>query len=533
MSKADPSLDVAGALPRADDPDHRLLDTAAIRAIEARGLAATEPGALMTRAAEAVAQVCAALLRGLPAGTPVLAIAGPGNNGGDALLAAMMLADRGWAVRGLALSASEPLADDAHRVWLQWHARGLPLAAPQALDALLADSPLVIDGMFGIGLSRPLPGDATAIALQLAAAPVTVVAIDVPSGIDADRGCVAGATGDVAVRAAVTVTMIADKPGLHTGAGCDHAGRVLVADLGLPRDDAEAPHAGRLVGAASVAALLPPRPRDAHKGRFGDVLVVSGAPDMRGAAVLAALGAQATGAGRLYVGVEDGERSDPLRPELMARHVDLSLARPEEALGRATVIVVGCGLGTGVSAHRKLALALMHPAVLVLDADGLNGVAADDAMRRLLLTRAVDGRPSVLTPHPLEAARLLGVGVGDVQRDRRAAACELATATGACVVLKGAGTVIAAPDGRWFVNGSGGPLLSVAGTGDVLAGTIGGLLAAELAPVDAALLGVWLHGAAADALASRPGWAGSIGLPASRLPRAIRARVNRLAAVRS
>lgn len=532
MSQPAPPPDPMPAPPAAGHP---LLDTAAIRRIEARALAATDPGTLMSRAADALAQACAALLRGLPPGTPVLALAGPGNNGGDALLAAMRLADRGWAVRGLALSAAEPVADDARRVWQQWHARGLPLAAPQALEALLADAPLVIDGLFGIGLSRPLPADAAAIALRLAASPLRVVAVDVPSGIDADRGCVVGGTGDVAVRATVTVTMIADKPGLHTGAGCDHAGRVVVAALALaPIDPAPgAEPAGRLVEAATVARLVPQRPRDAHKGRFGDVLVLSGAHGMRGAAVLATLGAQAVGAGRLFLGVVDGERADPQRPELMARHVDPSLDDAEQALGHATVIVAGCGLGTDALAHRKLALVLMHPAVLVLDADGLNGVAADDRMRSLLRARAVAGRPTVLTPHPLEAARLLGVKVADVQHDRRAAARALSSATGACIVLKGAGTVIAAPDGRWFVNASGGPLLSVAGTGDVLAGTIGGLLAAEIAPLDAALLGVWLHGAAGDALAALPEWAGSIGLPASRLPEAIRARFNRLAADRS
>jgi hydroxyethylthiazole kinase-like uncharacterized protein yjeF len=263
------------------------------------------------------------------------------------------------------------------------------------------------------------------------------------------------------------------------------------------------------------------------------VLVVSGAPGMRGAAVLAALGAQATGAGRLYLGLEDGAAADPQRPELMTRRIDTTRDTPEDALGRATVIVAGCGLGTGASAGRTLALVLAHPAALVLDADGLNGVAADAAMQATLAARAAAGRPSVLTPHPLEAARLLGIPVGQVQRDRRAAALAIAVATGACVVLKGAGSVVAAPDGRWFVNGSGGPLLSVAGTGDVLAGTIGGLLAAALAPLDAALLGTWLHGAAADGLAATPEWAGGIGLPASRLPEAIRAAVNRLAAGRS
>jgi hydroxyethylthiazole kinase-like uncharacterized protein yjeF len=558
---ADPSTDPsagAGAGAPCTDPIrpgsppgpamHPLLDVDAIREIEARGLAATPPGTLMVRAADAVARACAELLRALPARTPVLALAGPGNNGGDALLAALRLADRGWAVRGLALQPDEPTADDARRVWRQWRARGLPLATPDELERLLAESPLVIDGLFGIGLTRPLPADATAIALRLARAAVTVVAVDLPSGLDADRGCIVGGPGNVAVRADVTVTMIADKPGLHTGAGCDLAGSVRVATLGLGGAGAGTPTGtgagvapgasaavarGHLVDAGAVAGLLAPRRRDAHKGRFGDVLVVSGAPGMRGAAVLAALGAQAVGAGRLYLGLEDGAAADPQRPELMSRRIDPFQGDAELALGRATAIVAGCGLGTDAAARRTLGLVLAHPAALVLDADGLNVVAADAAIHAALAARAATRRPSVLTPHPLEAARLLDVTVAQVQRDRRAAALAIASATGACVVLKGAGSVVATPDGRWFVNGSGGPLLSVAGTGDVLAGTIGGLLAAALTPLDAALLGTWLHGTAADTLAGTPEWAGGIGLPASQLPGAIRAAVNRLAAGRS
>jgi hydroxyethylthiazole kinase-like uncharacterized protein yjeF len=522
-------------------PGHPLLTSSAIRSLEARALAATPEGTLMSRAADAVADACATLLRGLPARTPVLALAGPGNNGGDALLAAIRLAARGWAIRGLALSAAPPAAADAARVHAQWHALGLPLHGPDALDGLLAERPLVVDGLFGIGLARPLPEAAAAIARRVAGLQLQVVAVDLPSGLDGDRGAVVGGPAGTALRADVTVTMIADKPGLHTGAGAALAGRVVVADLGLPAlglvptpfetpGDGPLPW-GLLVDADAAAALLPPpRRRDAHKGRFGDVLVVSGTPPMRGAATLAALGAQAVGAGRIYVGVDAGvPLADPVRPELMARAMDPAAGDGERALGRATALVVGCGLGRDARAARLLAAALEHPAALVLDADGLNGVAADGRLSERLAARAACGRPSVLTPHPLEAARLLGVQTADVQADRIGSAHRLAIATGACVVLKGAGSVVALPDGEWSLNASGGPILSVAGTGDVLAGAIAGLLAAGLPARAAAACGAWLHGAAGDLLAASPGWRAGVGLPASRLADAIRAVVNRRA----
>jgi hydroxyethylthiazole kinase-like uncharacterized protein yjeF len=521
---------------------HPLLTCSAIRSLEARALAATSPGALMRRAADALADACGALLRTLPARTPVLAIAGPGNNGGDALLAAMTLADRGYRVRGVALSTQEPAAPDARRVWRDWHDRGLALPGPDALDALLADAPLVIDGMFGIGLARPLEGAAAGIARRIAVHGAPVVAVDVPSGLDADRGAVVGGAGEAAVRADLTVTMIADKPGLRTGAGAIHAGRVVVADLGLPAlgllpvpvatpADGPLPQ-GVLLEAESFAGALAPRARDAHKGRFGDVLVLAGSPTMRGAATLVALGAQAAGAGRLYVGAADVRAAaDPSRPELMARAIDVEADDPERALGAAAALVVGCGLGRSAAANRLVGLALAHPAALVVDADGLNAIADDGSLHGRLALRAAAGRPSVLTPHPLEAARLLGVQTAEVQRDRIGAAHRIAVASGACVVLKGAGTVVATPDGAWRVISSGGPILSVAGTGDVLAGTIAGLLAGgALPPVTAAALGAWLHGAAGDSLGAVPGWDAGIGLPATRLADAIRARINRLVA---
>jgi hypothetical protein len=223
--------------------------------------------------------------------------------------------------------------------------------------------------------------------------------------------------------------MIADKPGLHTGAGATHAGQVRVAELGLSAL-ALRPHAfrapadgplpwGLLIDGDTVGALLAPRARDTHKGRFGDVLVIAGTPAMRGAATLAALGAQAVGAGRLYIGVDaDDAAADPLHPELMARRIRPAEGEGEAVLGAAQAVVIGCGLGRGEAATAALAAALAHPAALVLDADGLNAIAADGRLFERLMARAAARRPSVLTPHPLEAARLLGVQTADVQQDR-------------------------------------------------------------------------------------------------------------------
>jgi hydroxyethylthiazole kinase-like uncharacterized protein yjeF len=210
--------------------EHPLLLTAGIRQIEGRSLSAFPEGTLMARAAAALADVCARQLRRMPAGTPLLALCGPGNNGGDALLAAMLLADRGWRVAAITLLPDEPTADDARRVRQAWRDQGRSVSAAQELPSLLIDRPLVIDGLFGIGLTRALPPAAGLIAQQLAQARAWVVAVDVPSGLDADRGCIVGPPGSLAIRADITVTMIADKPGLHTGDGCMLAGQVTVAD---------------------------------------------------------------------------------------------------------------------------------------------------------------------------------------------------------------------------------------------------------------------------------------------------------------
>lgn len=497
-------------------PPHPLLRTASIRVLEQAALAATRPGELMDRAATAVAGAAERLARSLPAGTPVRAFCGPGNNGGDALLAVMMLRERGFDARAFELAEAcagpNPPADTA-RVREQARRIGMTPARIESLAGLRealalappALAPLVIDGLFGIGLARPLSGLAEAFCHLVDELRPPVVAVDVPSGIDADTGAVVGGPGAAAVRATLTVTMIADKPGLRTGAALDHVGEIGVAPLGVTgaRDDGipVTRGDGLLFTRTDAATLLPRRPRDSSKGSFGSVLVIGGATGMAGAALLAGRAAHCSGAGKVWIASPDGPVFDPGQPQLMTRSADA----PFEP--RAT-IVAGCGLGTDSRAEALLARILDSGLPMVLDADALNLLA-------LCAPAGHDALP-VLTPHPLEAARLSGSEVGEIQADRIGAACTIAETRRAVVVLKGAGTVVAHPDGRWAIVDSGGPALATAGTGDVLAGLIGGLRAQGLPAWEAALLGCWAHGHAADRWTAQSGR--SAGLSAAELP---------------
>lgn len=479
--------------------------TATIRRVEREWIARLGGGVLMTRAAEAVADAAARIARTLPRGAPILALVGPGNNGGDALQAAALLRERGFPADALALSPDAPTADDARAVYDAWIAAGRPIAPLATLaERLAAQTPtLVIDGLFGIGLARPLEGDAANAAAILAATPsATVLAVDVPSGIDADTGAIVGGPGAVAIRAAVTVTMLGDKPGLHTGVALDHVGRVEVASLGVPA----APADGVLFDAAQACARLRPRARDSHKGRHGSVLVIGGAEGTRGAALLAALGAQAAGAGKVFVAGPDGPVFDPGQPQLMTRSLD-------SAFDDLDAICIGCGLGRSRRARAALNQVLARPLPLAIDADALNLLAEDAELAAQFAER---GAPIVLTPHPLEAARMLGLSSAQVQADRIASAIALASRHDVVALLKGAGSVVAAPDSSFSINTSGGSALATAGTGDVLAGVVSALLAQGLSAADAARVGAWAHGAAGDLWqVEHPTGAG---LSAARLP---------------
>ncbi|MGO4469511.1 NAD(P)H-hydrate dehydratase, partial [Pseudoduganella sp. RAF53_2] len=375
---------------------------------------------------------------------------------------------------------------------------------------------LVIDGLFGIGLKRPLSGLAAELVQAVNTLGCPVLALDVPSGLDADTGAIVGPHG-VAVRATHTITFIGDKPGLHTCEGRDHAGLVLVSNLDL--DGSLFPRtAARLSDVALFSHCVQRRRHSAHKGSFGNVAVLGGARGMAGAPILAARTALMCGAGRVFACfIGEAPSFDPNHPELMCRAA--------QAFDFDTAVTVaGPGLGTSASASEILFSALHSHSAMVADADALNLCAADANLRELLATRHA---PTLITPHPLEAARLLGCSTADVQEDRPAAARKLAAALNAVVVLKGSGTVIAAQDGTVVINTTGNPALATAGTGDVLAGLCGSLLAQGWPAWETALGAVWLHGMAADVLVAEG--TGAIGITAGELIPAIRTAINRLA----
>jgi hydroxyethylthiazole kinase-like uncharacterized protein yjeF len=396
-------------------------------------------------------------------------------------------------------------------------------ATAGGVEALVAGTEwsLVVDGLFGIGLKRPVTGAMAALVAAVNELKCQVLALDVPSGLDADTGAIVGAGGTdgadgVAIRATHTITFIADKPGLHTCEGRDYAGLVDVSRLEI--DAALFPPASMHVNDVKLFARhLRPRQHSSHKGSYGSVAVIGGAHGMRGAPLLAARTALHSGAGRVYaLFVDEPLPCDSGQPELMCRAAD------DFDLETAT-LVIGPGLGASPAAAALLARAIDSHSALLADADALNLIAATPALQAALAARKL---AAVLTPHPLEAARLLGRSVGEVQADRVGSARELAASLNAVVILKGSGTVIAAATGGVVINTTGNPALATAGTGDVLAGLCGGLLAQGWPQWEAALAAVWLHGMAADVLVADG--AGPIGLTAGELIPAIRMALNRM-----
>lgn len=466
-----------------------LFNTAASRVIEQAALAAHPPQALMARAGLAVARLALAVA---PGAQRLWVACGPGNNGGDGLVAAGHLHAAGWQVRVSLLGDTARLPGDAQWALAQARQAGvaieasLPNVGDRDGDGWHPD--LAIDALLGLGQYRAPEGALAAAVRQLNALGVPVLAVDLPTGLCGGTG---RRLGDAVVQARHTLALLTLKPGLFTHQGRDQAGRVWLDDLGLAV--ADAPPA-----TAWLSGPPPPGTRHhaQHKGSFGDVLVLGGAAGMAGAALLAARAALAAGAGRVYLARLDGVvEPDPQRPELMTRPLDQALSTT--LLQQATVV---CGCGGGQAVHGVLPTLLHHAAQLVLDADALNAVAADPGLRTTLRARAARGRPTVLTPHPLEAARLLGCSTADVQADRLAQAQTLADGLQAVVVLKGSGSVVAAPGQTPAINPSGNARLGTGGTGDVLAGWLGGVWA-QAGPLhgrQAACHSVWWHGAAAD-----------------------------------
>ena len=450
-----------------------LFDAATTARIEKRAAAGLAAHELMGRAGRGLARLARAIA---PHARTAWIAAGPGNNGGDGLVLATLLHAAGVrvCVSLVGHAADRPLPPDAAWAFAQAQAAGVPLQA--GLPAVGDAFDLVVDALFGVGQRRAPEGLFAAAIAWLNGARAPLLAVDIPTGLHTDTGA---RLGDAVVRASHTLTLLTPKPGLFTGAGREQCGEIWFDDLGVV-PQADEPPLATLTGEADAAALLPARRHLAHKGSYGDVHVAGGAAGMVGAALLAGHGASRAGAGRVLVHTRASDESgvlavDVAHPELMLRPL-AELQAALRANERATV-VAGCGGGDDVAA--ALPGLLSNACRLVLDADALNAIARDEGLRTQLQRRGERGRPTILTPHPLEAARLLYIKASDVQANRLAAARELAAETGAVVVLKGSGTVVAAPDGGVQLNPSGDARLATAGTGDVLAGWLGGLWAAQ------------------------------------------------------
>jgi NAD(P)H-hydrate epimerase len=462
---------------------------------------------LMEDAGRAAAE---AVLAELPAGGEVVVVCGGGNNGGDGLVVARLLHLAGLPVRAALVGEARRLRGDAAANHRRARAAGV------ALEGTRWRAPrrgVVVDALFGTGLSRAVAGAAATSVRRIngcRGGEVRVVSLDLPSGVSSETGGVLG----VAVEADLTVTFGLPKLGLALEPGRSRAGRVLVARIGIADAAPGMAPDALLWTRAAAGARLPARPASGHKGSFGHALVVAGSEGKTGAAALAAEGAGRVGAGLVTIACPASlndvletkctEAMTVALPDTPARALAGSAEDALVALAaERSAVGLGPGLGRGAETAKLVrGFALRSEKPLALDADGLHAFA--DAPARLRARRA----PTVLTPHPGEAAALLGGSAADVNRDRVSAARRLSDLCGCVVLLKGAATLVAAPGEPLLVNPTGGPALGSGGTGDVLLGMLAGLLAQGVPAREAAALAAFLHGFAGDRLAARHGPSG-------------------------
>ena len=459
-----------------------LYDVAATRHIERALQAALPPHTLMQRAGLAVAQLALALA---PHARRIWIACGPGNNGGDGMEAALHLQHWGKQPVVTWLGSADQAPQDATLSYQRAVAAGVTFAQTPPHDY-----DLCIDALLGLGLgmgNRAPEGRMAQWINRMNAGPAPVLAVDLPTGLQADTGVIAPHS----VRASHTLSLLTLKPGLFTAHGRDAAGTVWLDDLHASHNPSATQETVKPTAWLAGAPLAAARLHASHKGSYGDVAVVGGAPGMTGAALLAASAALHAGAGRVFVSLLDGGTLgvDIRQPELIFRPID--------TLDFKTMTVV-CGCGGGDAVRGPLARILSTSALVVIDADAINIIAKDAQLQHLLIARSLRHAATVLTPHPLEAARLLGTTALQVQHDRVGAAQHLAQRFACVVVLKGSGTIIASPGQRPVINPTGNARLATAGTGDVLAGMVGARLARGLDAFEAACEAVYQHGQAGD-----------------------------------
>jgi ADP-dependent NAD(P)H-hydrate dehydratase / NAD(P)H-hydrate epimerase len=480
----------------------RALDRYAIETLNIPGYA------LMRRAGAAA---LSALQRSWPQARRITLVCGPGNNGGDGYVLARLAREAHMEV--LVMSVGDParLRGDAARAHQDFVAAGGTVREWDVLGLEKAD--VVVDAIFGIGLSRPIEDAVEPIISAMNAARVPILALDIPSGLNSDSGAVLGC----AVHAQRTLTFIGLKPGFFLGSGPDCVGTILFDALGLPESAfAEHPPVALRVNEELLTEIFPPRLRTAHKGLYGHVLIIGGGLGMAGAARLAGEAALRCGAGRVTVATHPEHVSSIIagRPELMCRGVTTS-AQLEPLLRGSDVVAIGPGLGRDEWARAMLQATINSDRPAVLDADALNILA------ELSLSAPVNGR-WVLTPHPAEAGRLLGWTSAQVQKDRLTAVRSIAAQHRSTVVLKGAASLIAAPTEPIYICDHGNPGMASAGMGDVLTGVIAAIAAQFSDLTVAARAGVLVHAMAGDRAAA----SGERGMIASDLFEYLRTCVN-------
>ena len=486
--------------------EHALYRAEDVRELDRRAIDSGIPGReLMERAGRAAFDLLRARF---PEVGNILVLCGAGNNAGDGYVVARLAQQAGLQVTVCSLLDESKLSGDAKSAFDDWREAGGSLT-PFARD-LLPGADLIVDAVLGTGLDRPVSGDLAERFAELNAFERPILAIDIPSGLHADTGAVYGS----ALRADITITFIGRKLGLATGHGRTLAGEEVHADLGVPADIADGIEPIATTINDADLDILAPRPRDAHKGHFGHLMIIGGGPGMPGAARLAGLAALRTGAGKvtLAVDISNVDAVAAGAPELMVYPVE----EPEDMdmiIENAQVLAIGPGLGREARGWKLVQAGLHARLPTVLDADALNLIAAATPLQL---------PHTILTPHPGEAARLLNCETLDVVSDRQRAARELARRFDAIVVLKGAGTLVARPNGELRLCEAGNPGMATAGMGDVLTGVIAALLAQGAEPWEAACTGVLVHARAGDRAADF----GERGIIASDVIEELRAVVN-------